>query len=133
MFNIFAHTTTTLVHVLLVGCLGLAYTTADTIRQPRSVSVASVLNRSSLSTQISAAAGCSNPYIVRRGDTLTRIANNCGINVTTLKRLNGLRSDTIWVGQALTTRVPGHRIPVATPPPIAPKPTLPIESTVSPW
>lgn len=40
-------------------------------------------------------------YSVKAGDTLWKIANQYGINVTTLKELNNLTSDKIYVGQIL--------------------------------
>ncbi|MBE3578230.1 MAG: LysM peptidoglycan-binding domain-containing protein [Limnochordales bacterium] len=40
-------------------------------------------------------------YTVRRGDTLWGIAREAGTNVETLRRLNGLKSDYIVVGQVL--------------------------------
>lgn len=48
--------------------------------------------------------GCSNPYIVRPGDTLSLIARRCSVSVYALKQWNGLRSDLIWAGQALFLR-----------------------------
>jgi LysM repeat protein len=74
------------------------------------------------------AASCANPYIVRRGDTLAKIARRCGVSVAYLKRLNGLSGDTIRVGQTLVTRASRSKAPKVTP---APTPT--IESPVSPW
>jgi len=79
------------------------------------------------------AAGCSNPYTVRKGDTLSKIARSCGVRVSSIKNLNGLNSNTIRVGQALViwaprSGAPSVRMPIATP---APTPT--IESTISPW
>jgi LysM repeat protein len=74
------------------------------------------------------AAGCANPYTVRKGDTLAKIAQRCGISVASLKKLNGLSGDTIMVGQALVTRASRRGAPSVTP---APTPT--IESPVSPW
>lgn len=44
-------------------------------------------------------------YTVQRGDNLFRIAQRFNTDVETLKRLNGLTSDFIYVGQVL--RVPG--------------------------
>lgn len=45
-------------------------------------------------------------YLVKRGDTLTRIARQNGVSIRALKRANSLTSDRILVGQRL-------RIPVA--------------------
>ncbi len=43
-------------------------------------------------------------YTVRRGDTLYRIASKHGITVQKLKKLNGMKSDNIRVGQKLKVR-----------------------------
>ena len=40
-------------------------------------------------------------YRVRRGDSLIKIAKRYGVSVKTLKRINGLRSNRIYVGQRL--------------------------------
>jgi LysM repeat protein len=60
---------------------------------------------------------CLNPYTVRSGDTLSRIALRCGVTVANLRRWNNLRSDIIWVGQRLFTRPPATKVsaPIATP------------------
>lgn len=83
--------------------------------------------------QTTAAALCPNPYTVRQGDTLSRIAARCGVSTAQLRQWNGLRTNTIWVGQSLITRASAYRRPVATPMPIEVWPTPSIESTVSPW
>jgi LysM repeat protein len=74
------------------------------------------------------AASCSNPYTVRKGDTLTKIARRCGVSVASIKKLNGLSGSTIQVGQVLVLRTSRGSAPSVTP---APTPT--IESSVSPW
>ncbi len=48
-------------------------------------------------------------YVVQRGDTLYSIARRHGTTVDALKRLNGLTSNNIYVGQRL--RVPGGTAP----------------------
>ena len=48
--------------------------------------------------------GRSSTYKVKRGDTLSEIAAKYGVRVSTLKRLNNLRSDLIRVGQVLKLR-----------------------------
>ena len=45
-------------------------------------------------------------YIVRRGDTLGKIASRYGISIRTLKQINGLRSSMIRVGQRLIIPLP---------------------------
>jgi LysM repeat protein len=73
-------------------------------------------------------AGCANPYTVRKGDTLAKIAQRCGVSVASLKKLNGLSSNTIRVGQTLVIRASRGSASNVTP---VPTPT--IESRVSPW
>ena len=43
-------------------------------------------------------------YVVRRGDSLSKIAVRYSMSVTELKRINGLRSNNIYPGQRLRTR-----------------------------
>ena len=43
-------------------------------------------------------------YTVRKGDTLYRIASKHGLTVQKLKKLNGMKSDNIRVGQKLKVR-----------------------------
>ena len=74
------------------------------------------------------AASCSNPYTVRKGDTLAKIARSCGVSVASLKKLNGLSGNTIMVGQTLVIRASRGSTPS-----VAPAPTPSIESSVSPW
>ncbi|MDH7484980.1 MAG: LysM peptidoglycan-binding domain-containing protein [Anaerolineae bacterium] len=47
-------------------------------------------------------------YQVRSGDTLARIARRCGVSPQAIREMNGLRSDTIYVGQWLIIRGPGR-------------------------
>ena len=74
------------------------------------------------------AANCSNPYTVRKGDTLAKIAQRCGVSVASIKKLNGLSGSTIRVGQTLVLRTSRDSTPS-----IPPAPTPTIESSVSPW
>src|SRR5690606_26961867 len=47
----------------------------------------------------------SSTYVVRAGDSLSKIAARNGTTVAALRELNGLRSDVIQVGQ--TIQIPG--------------------------
>lgn len=46
-------------------------------------------------------AHCAPYYVVRPGDTLETIAQQCGVSVSTLKQINQKRGDQILVGQVL--------------------------------
>lgn len=61
------------------------------------------------------ATNCPNPYVVRRGDTLSAIALRCKVTVANLLRWNNLRTDVIWIGQRLITRLPTYQAPAPTP------------------
>lgn len=56
----------------------------------------------------------SKTYTVVSGDTLTRIAKKNGTDVATLKSANGLRSDSLAVGQVLNLPTPGVQNAVQT-------------------
>jgi LysM repeat protein len=65
--------------------------------------------------------------VVARGDTLSSIAARTGASVKALKALNGLTSDTIYVGQRLA--VPeSASVPVSTLPPPAPAPVRTVQA-----
>ncbi|RME85442.1 MAG: LysM peptidoglycan-binding domain-containing protein [Caldilineae bacterium] len=67
-------------------------------------------------------------YVVKRGDTLSKIARRFGVSVKTLVRINRLKNpNLIFVGQRL--RIPAGAQPVARPTP-APTPTV---SPTLPW
>ena len=51
-------------------------------------------------------------YVVRRGDTLSKIAAQYSMGVSELKRSNGIRSDRIYVGQRLQIRTRLKKIPM---------------------
>lgn len=87
------------------------------------------------STPASGKATCTNPYTVRKGDTLAIIAKLCKVSVANLKQWNSLKSDRIRIGQLLYTRAkntlppaPGAPAATAAPPkaPVA-TPTAEIE------
>ena len=51
-------------------------------------------------------------YVVRRGDSLSKIAARYSMSVTELKRSNGIRSDRIYVGQRLKVRTRLQKIAI---------------------
>jgi LysM repeat protein len=109
------------------------YAMANKITPSSVTAPITLLKAGSAAEQTNAAARCPNPYTVRKGDTLSKIAARCGVSTALLRQWNGLSSNAIWVGQSLITRAPGGRRPPATPAPVRPRPTPSIESTVSPW
>lgn len=46
----------------------------------------------------------SDTYTIKEGETLYRVFMNTGVPVEEIKRLNGLRSNTVRVGQVLRIR-----------------------------
>ncbi|MBC8003308.1 MAG: LysM peptidoglycan-binding domain-containing protein [Opitutaceae bacterium] len=67
-------------------------------------------------------------YVVKSGDTLTRVAKVNGTTLKAVRSLNGLKTDQIKVGQKL--KLPA---PKAAPAPVAPEPQpLPVNTTVIP-
>jgi LysM repeat protein len=75
-------------------------------------------SRSSASAEVSTRSGgatTTGSYVVKAGDSLTRIAANHGTTVKSLKSLNGLKTDRINVGQKL-------KVPVKAAPEPAPAP-----------
>ena len=56
-------------------------------------------------------------YVVRRGDSLSKIAARYSMSVTELKRINGLSSNNIYPGQKLRTRAHVARQPRTRPSP----------------
>ena len=76
------------------------------------------LHNKTVTVARASAASCSNPYTVRKGDTLAKIAQRCGVSVASMKKLNGLSGSTIRVGQTLVLRTArGRRRESRRPPP----------------
>ena len=48
-------------------------------------------------------------YRVKKGDTLTRIAGHNGVTVSQLKEWNGLKTDTVFIGQRLKIETNGEK------------------------
>jgi LysM repeat protein len=68
-------------------------------------------------------------YLVKSGDTLSKISKTTGVSVTEIKSLNGLKTDRIYVGQKL--KMPAHRSTPASSPVTVTNPT-PAPATPSP-
>ena len=63
------------------------------------------------------------PYVVQKGDTLSRIAQRNGTTVSELKSANGLKNSLIVVGQTLS--VPGTAVEVVSQPDLSPSKLVP--------
>ncbi|HIC89206.1 MAG TPA: LysM peptidoglycan-binding domain-containing protein, partial [Anaerolineae bacterium] len=62
--------------------------------------------------------GCPDPYIVRRGDSWSKIATRCGVTVAQLKSWNSRWSNLLHPGDAVRTSPPTRVIqPTPTPTP----------------
>lgn len=71
---------------------------------------------------------CSQTYLVRRGDTLSGIAQKCHTTVAALKFANSLAGDGIWTGQRLI--IPGGRTGDRSTPSFTWLPAIVVSSTV---
>lgn len=56
------------------------------------------------STTAASNAGSGDTYLVKRGDTLTKIASRTGVSVDVLRQLNGIKGGHIEIGQRLRLR-----------------------------
>jgi LysM repeat protein len=122
--------------ILAAVCLTIApaHAHAAHTRRPQAVNTSgTALHSKTASIAQVSAAGCSNPYTVRKGDTLAKIARRCGVSVSSLRNLNGLSGNVIRVGQALVIRAPRAKVPPPSMPVATPAPTPTIESAISPW
>lgn len=102
------------------GTTAAAIAAANPGVDPRRLKIGSTINLPAPSaatapTAPTAAASGENIYVVKSGDTLSRIATQQGTTVKAIKQLNGLTTDRITVGQKL-------KIPVKAPAPVAPAP-----------
>lgn len=80
---------------------------------------------------------CTNPYFVRRGDSLSAIASRCGVSIAAIKVANNMSGNVLYVGQMIkipssgyspkpVTALPAPRpTATATPPPAIPPWTYP--------
>ena len=66
---------------------------------------------------------CSNPYFVRRGDSLAAIASRCGISIAALKAANNLSGNVLHVGQMIKIPSSGYSSKPGTALPM-PRPTV---------
>lgn len=77
----------------------------------------------------SAGAGGEQSYTVKSGDNLTKIAGQHGISVKALRAANGLKTDSIKVGQKLKIPVKASAPVTAPVVPVEPAPTTPTPPT----
>jgi LysM repeat protein len=101
------------------GTTASAIAAANPGVDPRRLKIGSTINLPAPSaaapTAPTAAVSGENIYVVKSGDTLSRIATQQGTTVKAIKQLNGLTTDRITVGQKL-------KIPAKAPAPVAPAP-----------
>lgn len=69
-----------------------------------------------------ATAQCPNPYTVRSGETLSSIAARCKVSAVSIKQVNRLKSDRVWVNQRLVIPAPPSTSPGSRPRPVHPTP-----------
>ena len=94
----------------------------STILVPQPTPTASPMPTSTLSVNQATASACETiPYRVSDNDTLSSIAANYNVSVESIRSYNGLTSNNIYSGQALTIPL-CERLPTAGP---TPTPTLP--------
>jgi hypothetical protein len=104
-----------LVAVLVLSTAAVPAASAGTLTAP---------TESQLSANSAGAWGCSQQYVVHRGDTLSRIAYRFGTTVNALMRCNNIWDpDVIYWGQVLC--ICGGYNPPPPPPPPPPKPPKP--------
>ena len=109
-------------------------TLTDTIYPGQSLTIPKASGSSTTPAKSTPAPGkvtCTNPYTVRKGDILGKIAKLCGVSVANLKQWNRLSSDSIRAGQLLYTRVKNAlplapSAPAVTTAPAAPTPPPPL-------
>lgn len=87
----------------------------DTIRAGAKLLIPPAGDAARVSTTPAAVDTSGQVYEVKPGDNLSVIARRHGVSVAELKQLNGLTSDTIFVGQKLS--VPEHNATFTPPPP----------------
>ena len=76
------------------------------------------------SSKVSSYKGATKEYVVANGDSLGKIAYSNGITIKCLKEMNGLKKNTIRIGQKL--KVPAEKpVAAAKPAPAAAKPAAP--------
>jgi len=69
-----------------------------------------------------ATAQCPNPYTVRSGETLYSIAARCKVSAASIKQVNRLKSDRVWINQRLVIPTAPTNPPGSRPPPVYPTP-----------
>jgi len=75
-----------------------------------------------LSDTARAAAQCPNPYTVRSGETLYSIAARCKVSAASIKQVNRLKSDRVWINQRLAIPAPSANPSAPRPPSACPTP-----------
>ncbi len=81
-------------------------------------------------TEAAVKPAASKTYIVKAGDTMTKVAKAHGVKVKTLRDANKLKSDRLVVGQKL--KIPAHKTDAAAAPAAAAPAAAPVESATAP-
>lgn len=76
-----------------------------------------------------AAAGDGATYLVKRGDTLTKIAKKHGVTIKAIREANGLKSNEIQAGKKLRIPASAGAAPAATEPAATPAPAPALQPT----
>ena len=69
-----------------------------------------------------ATAQCPNLYTVRPGETLYSIAARCNVSAASIRQVNRLKSDRVWINQRLVIPAVPAKPPGSRPPPVYPTP-----------
>jgi hypothetical protein len=75
-----------------------------------------------LSDLAPATAQCPSPYTVRSAETLYSIAARCKVSAASIKQVNRLKSDRVWINQRLVIPSAPAKPPGSRPPPLHPTP-----------
>jgi len=67
-------------------------------------------------------AQCPNPYTVRSGETLYSIAARCKVSAASIRQVNRLKSDRVWINQRLVIPSVPANPKGSRPPPVYPTP-----------
>ena len=96
--------------IKLPGKIELKDADAKSLAKPAAAKKAAKPAKASSSSKVSSYNGATKQYVVKNGDSLGKIAYSNGITIKCLKEMNGLKKNTIHIGQKL--KIPAEK-PVA--------------------